>query len=400
MIRRRPLRLHPHVVGFDLELRQRFGDAVAGGCRVLERVPQGGRRVDRGKYLAARRLDVGLEALDLAQGRFRGQRLRLERLRRTIAIGGRRPGTFTPLRDRGARRLAAGLQGAQLRGHRLRPHAQRVDLLRVERDLLLAAVDVQLARVRRFARGRRTGFRFGELDAKAPEIGLDFGEPRGCHRLALARVAEPRPRRLDDLRQLAILPREQHFLQPPKLVPELLVSTRLRRLPLERPALLVHLEDDVVDPGEVLLRRFELQLRGAPPGLVLRDAGRFLNQLTAIGRPRAEDQADLALLDDGVRLRAEAGVHQQFVHVPQPADLAVDQVLALTRSIQPPRDLDFPGDRLDHFICGRGRCRFHCRCGDRCHHRSRAVLRRAPLARRSTEGGLRRRPSVSARRCR
>ena len=50
--------------------------------------------------------------------------------------------------------------------------------------------------------------------------------------------------------------------------------------------------------------------------------------------------ADLALLDDGVGLRAEAGVHQQIVDVAQPADLAVDQVFALARSIQAARDLD------------------------------------------------------------
>ena len=72
---------------------------------------------------------------------------------------------------------------------------------------------------------------------------------------------------------------------------------------------------------QVLLRGLELQLRGAPARLVLRHAGRFFDQLTPIGRPRAEDHPDLALLDDRVGLGAEARVHQQVVDVAQAADL-------------------------------------------------------------------------------
>ena len=117
----------------------------------------------------------------------------------------------------------------------------------------------------------------------------------------------------------AVPPREQHLLPAPQLVAQPLVAPRLGRLTLQRAALLLHLEDDVVDAREVLLRGLELQLRGAPARLVLRDAGRFFDQLPAIGRPRAEDLADLALLDDRVGLGAEAGVHQQIVHVAQPA---------------------------------------------------------------------------------
>ena len=51
-----------------------------------------------------------------------------------------------------------------------------------------------------------------------------------------------------------------------------------------------------------------LEVGGAPARLVLGDAGRFLDQLPPIGRPRAENQADLALLDDGVTLHADADV--------------------------------------------------------------------------------------------
>ena len=140
------------------------------------------------------------------------------------------------------------------------------------------------------------------------------------------------------LRELHLLPAPQLLAQPP-------VAPRLGRLPLQRAALLLDLEDDVVDAGQVLLRRLELQLRGAAAALVLRDAGRFLDQLPPIGRPRAENLADLALLDDRVGLDAEPGVHQQVLHVAQPADLAVDQVFALARSVEPAHQLDVADDQ-------------------------------------------------------
>ena len=73
--------------------------------------------------------------------------------------------------------------------------------------------------------------------------------------------------------------------------------------------------------------------------------GGFFDQLPAIGRARAEDLADLSLLDDGVGLDAEAGVHQQVLHVAQAADLAVDQVFALAGSVQPPHQLDVADDQ-------------------------------------------------------
>ena len=136
-------------------------------------------------------------------------------------------------------------------------------------------------------------------------------------------------RRLDGFRQRAIAAGEQHLLPSPHLVAQPRVTARLRGLPLERAALLIELVDDVFEAREVLLRGFELQFRGAPSRLVLRDARGFFDQLAAIGRPRAENHADLALLDDRVGLGAKAGVHQQLVNVLEAAGLPVDQVFAL-----------------------------------------------------------------------
>ena len=186
----------------------------------------------------------------------------------------------------------------------------------------------------------RPRFRFDELDPQAAKVGFDLRDPAGGGSFALTRVGQPATRRLNRFGKQSIPAREEHLLPAPQLVSQLLIPPRLARLALERPALLLHLEHDVVDAREVLLGRFELERGGPPARLVFRDARRLLDQLTPIGRPRAQDHPDLPLLDDRVGLGPEARVHQQVVHVAQPADLAVDQVLALARAVEPPRHFD------------------------------------------------------------
>ena len=80
------------------------------------------------------------------------------------------------------------------------------------------------------------------------------------------------------------------------------------------------------------------------------DARRFRDQRAPIGRTRTENHADLPLLDDRVGLCAKPRVHQQVVHVAEPAGLSVDQVLALARSIQAARHFHFARERLDDFL--------------------------------------------------
>src|SRR5687768_18489849 len=124
----------------------------------------------------------------------------------------------------------------------------------VEFLLLLAPVDVQLARMRILADPRRPAVGLDLLDSESAEIRLDFRHPGARGAFALARGRQPRPRRLDESRELAIAPREKHFLPAAQLVAQSFVPPRLRRLPLQRAALLIHLEDDVVNAREVLLR--------------------------------------------------------------------------------------------------------------------------------------------------
>src|SRR5205823_12966700 len=190
------------------------------------------------------------------------------------------------------------------------------------------------------------------------------------------------------LAEHAIAVGELHLLPAPQLFAQPLVAAGLRGLSLQRAALLLNLEDNVVDPREILLRRLQLQFRGAAAALVFRHARRFLDQLTAIRGTRAEDLPDLSLLDDGVGAHAETGIHQQVLHVLEPHDLAVNQVLALPGAIQPPRDLDIAHDQR-RFVeernalsraeqLARGRCDHGFSAGQRSRRlprRKRVVLR-------------------------
>ena len=274
------------------------------------------------------------------------------------------------------RRLPARFQRVELGGDDGIPRVEAQHLLAIERELLLPSVDVELSRVRRFAGPRRRRFGFDELDAKAGEIGFDLRHARGGDRLALAGAGEIRARRFDRLRQLPVLPREEHLLPAAQLVAQLPVAARLRRLALQRAALLLHFKDDVVDAREILLRRFELQLRGASARFVFGNTRGFFDQLAPIRRTRTQDQPDLALLDDRVCLRAEPCVHQQIVDVAQPADPAVDQVFALAGPVQTARDFDFARDRLDD------------RVGRRRERRREAELDAVRRRRRQRHGGL------------
>ncbi|HEY4958520.1 MAG TPA: hypothetical protein VII31_11960, partial [Caldimonas sp.] len=349
-IQRDALGLDAHVVHLDVQLRQRLADAVARRGGVLHGMTQRRRRIDRGKDLAARGLDVGLEPFDLAVGRLVRIRLGLQRRCRALALRVGRGGRVAPRRQDLTRRLAPRVERLELGGDARRALVERLHLLAVELHLLLLPVDGELARMRRFARpgGARLGL--DQLNSQPCKIGLDLGHAACRDRLALPRVGQTRARRLDGFGQLPILPGEEDFFPAPQLVAQLLVAPRLAGLPLQRPALLLDLEDDVVDAREVEPRRLQLQLRRAPARLVLRHARRFFDQLPAIGRPRAEDHPDLALLDDRVGLRAQARVHQQLVHVAQAAHLPVDQIFALARAVQPPRDFHFAGDRLDQLF--------------------------------------------------
>ena len=118
------------------------------------------------------------------------------------------------------------------------------------------------------------------------------------------------------------------------------IASRLGRLPLERIHLPADLFQNVEHAREILLGAFEFRFGQPLPGLEFADAGGFFDDRPAVWRLVAENLADAALLDDGVAFRAEAGADEQVLDVAQPGGLAVDQVFALARPVQPPRDRD------------------------------------------------------------
>src|SRR5262245_8951092 len=220
----------------------------------------------------------------------------------------------------------------------------------IELDLLLPAIDVELRAVGALASGGCALIRFGLFDPQPRKIGLDFGHPCRRRRFPLTRGGQTRARRFDSLRQLAVPPREQHLFPAPELVPRPFVSSRFRSLTLQRATLLLSFDDDVRTAGEGLLCGLQLQSGGTAARLVRRDAGGFFDQLTAIGRPRAENHPDLALLDNRVGLGAEAGVHQQLVDIAQPADFAVNQVFAFPGPITTTCDFNVTREGVDDVV--------------------------------------------------
>src|SRR5690606_17405150 len=83
------------------------------------------------------------------------------------------------------------------------------------------------------------------------------------------------------------------------------VALGLLRLALQRGEAPLDLAHDVADAEQVLPRGVHLLLGLLPARLVLRDAGRLLDDEPAVLGPGRHDLADLALLDDRVRLRAD-----------------------------------------------------------------------------------------------
>ncbi len=200
---------------------------------------------------------------------------------------------------------------------------------------VLAARDLGLVRAHLVV-GRERGI-LSLLGALLGRRGLEPGDLE----LGLARV-ERRLRRLlllgvlgasgvldlgerDDLEQLVRRLVEHEVLEL-ALVGD--VALGLGRLALERREVSLDLAHDVADAEQVLPRLVHLELGLLLPGLVLRDAGRLFDQHAPVFGARAHDEADLALLDDRVRLRADAGAEEQIGDVLEPHLRLVDEVLA------------------------------------------------------------------------
>ncbi|HUR81390.1 MAG TPA: hypothetical protein VM733_11525, partial [Thermoanaerobaculia bacterium] len=146
------------------ELPDLFGHAGPRRSRVFHRVPKRRRGVDGGEHLAARRLDISLEAIDVTPHvRVRGF-LGTEGLGGRLAIARRAGGCLAPGFELDARGLPPCVERANFRFDVGGRGTERLDLLLVERDLLLEPADLELARVRRLAGGRRAAVRLHEFE--------------------------------------------------------------------------------------------------------------------------------------------------------------------------------------------------------------------------------------------
>ena len=151
---------------------------------------QRGRGVDGGEHFAARRLHVPLEPFDAGLQIGVGVLLGAADRPPPAHDRGRPFGRLSPVLELEPRRLAACVErcdfGLDFRGRR----PERLDLMPVERDLLLQPADRQLAGMRQLPRFRLGGVRLGQLQAERLGGRLDFGEMRGGGRFALARLRQ------------------------------------------------------------------------------------------------------------------------------------------------------------------------------------------------------------------
>jgi len=103
---------------------------------------------------------------------------------------------------------------------------------------------------------------------------------------------------------------------------------------LERLELAAQLAHQVGQPDQVLLHAGQLAQRLLLAPAVLVDAGRLLDGRPPVLGAALEDVLQAVLAEHGVQLPAHPGVGQQLLDVEQPADGAVDGVLALPRAVQ------------------------------------------------------------------
>ena len=151
--------------------------------------------------------------------------------------------------------------------------------------------------------------------------------------------------------------------------------------------------EDVVNASQVKLGVLEARFGQSLLGLEFRNPRSLFQNRAAIGGTAAEDLPDASLLDEGVRLRAKAGAHEQFLNVAQAAELAVQQIFAVAGAEQATRNHDFSvvelllvelaAANLEHDVRGRGSNRgggcgapSHCGRGGRKSVRHRGRLRR------------------------
>jgi hypothetical protein len=253
-----------------------------------------------------------------------------------------------------AQLLTLPFEPVALGGERLRLRLERLHLRRLDPGALADLLQLARRRLDRHLRDARLArelvLALGELAraelhlAEAQPLGLDgglqLGEPRrellplGVEQRLLLLGGAPQRRDLE------VTARAVRELELADLRLHRLVLLRLARLPVQALQLLAELLHDVDDAGEVLRGGLHLPLGRLAPPLVLRDAGRLLDDGPPILRARRHDLSDAALLDDGVGGAPDARPREEVVHVQEARGHLVDEVLRLAGAEEPPPDRD------------------------------------------------------------
>ncbi|OQC01835.1 MAG: hypothetical protein BWX80_03276 [Candidatus Hydrogenedentes bacterium ADurb.Bin101] len=123
------------------------------------------------------------------------------------------------------------------------------------------------------------------------------------------------------------------YLQAAQFLRQLTMPDGGVHLPFERTHLPLHFGDNIVETQHILLGGLQLAQGGALARLVLDDSGRLFQQVPPILGLRTEHQIDFALPDKGIRVGADAGIHEQFLDITQAAGDLVQQVFAFAGTV-------------------------------------------------------------------
>src|SRR6266566_8741390 len=129
-------------------------------------------------------------------------------------------------------------------------------------------------------------------------------------------------------------------------VAQLGIALGFRRLPLQRVHLPRDFLEDVAHARQVLLSVLETRFRQPLLRLEFRNSGSLFDNRPPVGRTAAQNLPNPSLLDERIRLRPEARAHEQFLNIAQPAQLSIQQIFAIARAKQPPRNDDLPSPKL------------------------------------------------------
>ena len=126
--------------------------------------------------------------------------------------------------------------------------------------------------------------------------------------------------------------------QPPALLPQVKIPARLLRLHPQGPHLPGIPLQNVAQAHKVALGRLQTAQRLRAPVAVLGNARRLFKHGPAVFTAVREHLGNLALSNQGIPVAPDAGVHEELVNVLEPHGTPCQQVFALARAVEPPRD--------------------------------------------------------------